>query len=104
MRKSMKSRTYGSKKYSMDRMKRLRHSLYVALTTMAKERKEHTVSVNDVHATLDALRVSKKDVEARLALTNKVFSKPMFKRTGYVLPSTRPAAKYRLVNEWKVSR
>jgi len=104
MRKKVESRKYGSKKYSVTRMKDLRHSLYVSLATLAKERKNHIVTVDDIHSTLDSLRVGKKEVEARLALTNKVFSHPMFKRTGYVVPSSRPVAKYRLVNEWKVGR
>ena len=104
MRNKNTARKYGTKVYTSNRMKQLRHTLYGVLATLGKERKDHVVTVDDVHSALNTLRVSKNDMEARLSLTNKVFSNPMFKRTGYVVPSARPAAKYRLVNEWKVVR
>lgn len=98
------SRVYGSKKYTNKRINSLTETVRSSLVTYSRSRKNRVVTVDDVHSVLNNLRVGQRETEVRLALTNRVFNDPTFRQTGKTVASRRPAAKYRRVNEWAVSR
>lgn len=81
--------------------------LVSALTTylrnLAGKRTNRTVSADDVHTFLTKRGVSERQVRTRLAYVNTVLRRPTFKRAGEVT-SSRPAAKYRRVTSWKLSK
>lgn len=61
------------------------------------------VTADDAHAFLDRNGVRKTAVRERLSYINGALTSPTFESTGDVRPSTRPAARGRLISEWSLA-
>lgn len=89
-------RTFSAEKYE-----RTVNGMRSWLASLARKRVGGTVTADDAHTYLDREGVSRKHVRARLSFINSVLRPGNFDYAG-VTPSTRPAARRRLINEWTI--
>ena len=97
------SRKYGKRNYTNTRITNVANKVRNYLVSTAKSNSGRLVSADDAQKALSASGVGRNEMEFRLSIINRVFAQPEFKQTGYLIPSTRQAAKNRLINEWRVN-
>ena len=71
------------------------------LASIARKRNARTVTADDAHVYLDRQGFRKNEIFTRLSFINSVLRYGNFEYAGRT-PSTRPAARRRLINEWTI--
>jgi hypothetical protein len=84
--------------FSEQRYDRTVNGMRSWLNEIARKRVNGTVTADDAHTYLDRAGIGRKHVRARLSFINSVL-RPNFEYAG-MTPSTRPAARRRLITEW----
>lgn len=69
------------------------------LYSLSRRRVNNTVTADDAHTYLDRQGFRKREIFTRLSFINAVLRDGNFDVVGKT-PSTRPAARRRLINEW----
>lgn len=85
--------------FSPERYERLRNGMRSWLYSLVRRRASHTVTADDAHTYLDREGIRKGHIRTRLSFINSVLREANFDYAG-MTPSTRPAARRRLINEW----
>lgn len=84
---------------SEERYERTVNGMRSWLYSLARRRASGTVTADDAHKYLDRQGFRKNEIFTRLSFINSVLRDGNFANVGRT-PSTRPAARRRMINEW----
>lgn len=87
--------------FSQERYDRLRNGMRSWLYSLVRRRTSGTVTADDAHTYLDRNGIRKGHIRTRLSFINSVLRESNFDYAG-TIPSMRPAARRRQINEWTV--